>query len=280
MKNCLIDTRNCCVSNYGVTIVYLYNDNKIIDINDSKLKCLLSCLCVIPFKLLSKFIKYYNYHIIYKMDNLYYTTNIKENHITPVIMNVTIADEIFITKKINLYINTNIDTPDNILVNNSLTLIKNNNQSPVPMEMSPDNNPMDCSPNNNDLILTTNECPDDKDITMVEISGKKEVVIGISENKDTLTNCSSENKMESLDTTHNITHDITHNITHDITTNFRVYNNSIPLWVFIKNENINLEKYKIIKIKYMLNNKIETIEVNILQNMNRPLYELFISVLV
>ena len=60
MKNCLIGTRNCCVSNYGVTIVYLYNDNKIIDINDSKLKCLLSCLCVIPFKLLSKFIKYYN----------------------------------------------------------------------------------------------------------------------------------------------------------------------------------------------------------------------------
>jgi len=248
MQSCLIGTRNCCVSNYGVTIVYLYNNNKIINVNETKLRYILSCACVIPFKILSKFIKYYNYHIIYKMDNLYYTTNILSNHITPVIMNVTIVSEI-ITKKINLYIDTNIDTPVNIITNNSSTLIKNNIQSPVPMDMSPDNN-MDCSSESKDMDVTIDECPDDKDITMVSLSGKKEDVVE--------TTCDR--------------------LSEDITTNFRLYNNSIPLWVFIKNENINLDNYKIIKFKCMINNKIESNEINILKYINKPLYEIFISI--
>jgi hypothetical protein len=66
----------------------------------------------------------------------------------------------------------------------------------------------------------------------------------------------------------------------DVTSNFKLYNNSIPLWVFIKNENVNLEMYNIIKIKYMLNNKIEFIDINIAQNINKLLYELFNTIVV
>jgi len=62
---------------------------------------------------------------------------------------------------------------------------------------------------------------------------------------------------------------------YDITNNLKLYNTSIPLWVFIKNENIDLDKFNTIKIKYMFNNKIEIIDININANINRLLYELF-----
>jgi len=258
MQDCLINFRNCCVSNYGVNIIYLYKHNKIVDMSISKLKYILSFLCCIPFKLLSKFIKYNNYNIIYTMDNLYYTTNIIENHITPVILNISLYSNLNNPKK-KLYIDTNVDSPISIPINNnSPTIIKNYTVSlDNTPEMSNINTALDCSNDNN--ILTVNECPDDKDITMVEISDKKDndtIMIDTTEIKNTDNNYL------------------------DVTSNFKLYNNSIPLWVFIKNENVNLEMYNIIKIKYMLNNKIEFIDINIAQNINKLLYELFNTIVV
>lgn len=276
MQKCLVNIRNCCVSNYGVNIIYLYRPDKIIETNVSKLKYVLSCLCFMPFKLLSKFIKYYNYDIIYTMDNLYYTTNIISNHITPVILSVALYSNINNessneTKKC-LYIDTNVESPIAIPIDNyynSPTIIKNKSMdiSPennsYPMEISPNNNSMECSPDNK--MLNVNECPDDKDITMVELSSKKEIVISdVKDDKDIVMIDVSPKK----------------DVFYDMTTNFRAYNSSIPLWVFIKNENVNLDMYNMIKIKYMLNNKIEIIDINIAQNINKLLYDLFSIVVV
>jgi hypothetical protein len=213
-----------------------------------------------PFKLLVKFIKYNNYDIIYTMDSLYYTTNIIENHITPVILYVSLYSKRNNDTKKKLYIDTNIESPISIPIdnyyNNSPTLVKNK-----PMDISPENKPMDISHDTN--MISVNECPDDKDITMIELSTKKEIIE--SKVKEDIVMVEVSDKKDSID-----------NNEFDITSNYRLYNNSIPLWVFIKNENINLENYNMIKIKYMLNNKIEIIDINIAENINKLLYSLFI----
>ena len=262
MQNCLINTRNCCVSNYGVRIIYLYKSNKIIDVSVSKLRFLLKCMCIMPFKLLVKFIKYNNYDIIYTMDSLYYTTNIIENHITPVILYVSLYSNQNNDTKKKLYIDTNVESPIAIPIdnyyNNSPTIVKNTTN----MDISPENKPMDISHDTN--MISVNECPDDKDITMIELSTKKEIIE--SKVNEDIVMVEVSDKKDSID-----------NNEFDITSNFRLYNNSIPLWVFIKNENINLDNYNMIKIKYMLNNKIEIIDINIAENINKLLYSLFIT---
>ena len=306
-----INLRNCCISNYGVNIIYLYKNNKIIDVIDSKLRFLLSCLCFVPFKLLTKIIKCYKYDIIYNMDNLYYTTNIQTNHIIPVILYATLYSSANIKKK--LFIDTNIDSPVNVPIDNyysnSPTLIKPNKIDAVSVNSASKNNSvmsspnikhetsdnkiddnktddnkiddnktddnktddnktdiMDCSPNNK--ILSVNSCPCDNDITMIELSNKEITITEIEDNKDIIMIEMSEKKNDTKIDEFEL----------DITNRLKLYNTSIPLWVFINNENVDLNKYNTIKIKYMFNNKIEIIDININLNINRLIYDLFNSV--
>ena len=291
-----INLRNCCISNYGVNIIYLYKNNKIIDVIDSKLRFLLSCLCFVPFKLLTKIIKCYKYDIIYSMDNLYYTTNIQTTHIIPVILYATLYSSSNIKKK--LFIDTNIDSPVNVPIDNyysnSPTLIKPNKIDAVSVNSASNNDPVmsspnikpetdnktddnktddnkidiiDCSPDNK--ILSVNSCPCDNDITMIELSNKEITIAEIDDNNNNIIMIEmSEKKNDTKIDEFEL----------DITNILKLYNTSIPLWVFINNENVDLNKYNTIKIKYMFNNKIEIIDININLNINRLIYDLFNSV--
>jgi len=200
------------------------------------------------------------------MDNLYYTTNVKSTHIIPVILYATLY--LPVIKKNKLFINTDVDSPQHIPIDNynTPTIIKTN--SDMDCSDNKDNSvPMDCSTTPDNKMITVNSCPYDNDITMVEISNNEITMTDMEDNTDIVMVEMSEKKndVETVETVEE----------YDITNNLKLYNTSIPLWVFIKNENIDLDKFNTIKIKYMFNNKIEIIDININANINRLLYELF-----
>jgi len=82
-----IKSRNLFIDNFLVDVNYIYTDNKIIDLTKSYLKYL---LLISPFSLISFLSTYYNYHIIYKKDNIYYTTNSNNNNIIPYVKSVQV----------------------------------------------------------------------------------------------------------------------------------------------------------------------------------------------
>ena len=59
MLSCLIKSRNCLVSNYGVTINYIYNNDKVVDMSKSFYRyfiCIFKYLCCVPFCCIKKLI--------------------------------------------------------------------------------------------------------------------------------------------------------------------------------------------------------------------------------
>jgi hypothetical protein len=284
MRDCLIKTRNCCVSNYDTNIIFLYKHNKIIDVKLSKLKYLFNCLCILPFKIISKFIKYYNYDLIYKIEDLYYTTRLESNHIIPIILNVSI-NTINNPTKIIPPIITNISTIEQTTKAIILTEQSINTETCIKDNTLTDNSIKDNILTDNsikDNTLTDNSIKDNIKDNTKAIEKKDTITTSIIENIVQIETTSNKISIAPTATIINTTNDITLQIneapnisSYDITTKFRLYNSSVPLWVFIKNEDIDINKYNIIKIKYFMNNKIEISNINIKQNMNKLLYELF-----
>ena len=61
----------------------------------------------------------------------------------------------------------------------------------------------------------------------------------------------------------------------DITNLIKVYNNSIPLWVFIKNNNIDTDKYDSIRFTYLYIAQMRTKEILIDTYKNECIYKIF-----
>ena len=100
-----VKTRNFLINNFLVNIECFKKEDKFIYLDNQKIiyKYL---LMIIPFYLIKTLANKYNYDIIYKVDNIYNITNIKENHIIPFITNCSVYSNdsvIDITKDIRYY---------------------------------------------------------------------------------------------------------------------------------------------------------------------------------
>jgi hypothetical protein len=100
-----VKTRNFLINNFFVDIKCFKKEDKFIYLDNQKIiyKYL---LMIIPFYLIKSIANKYNYDIIYKVDNIYNITNIKENHIIPFISNCSVYSNnsvIDITKDIRYY---------------------------------------------------------------------------------------------------------------------------------------------------------------------------------
>lgn len=248
MISCLVSTRNCLVSNYGVNINYIYNKHGVVNVQKSSLYYLFKCLtyaCCIPFNCIkSCFVPRYN--IIYNMDKLYYTTDTEYTKIAPIILSVKAYKKdipIYQPSPTNIYNKLTIDTstPSNdipVCVNNLET--KNNTAQETKTE----------EPNTQDTKI---EIKPEENITQeVEQEIEQEIEQQVEETKI------DEDKLI------------------DITQDFKVFNNLIPLWIFIKVTRLNLNKYDTMQFTYLLNAKMNTREININEMKDVQLYKLFI----
>lgn len=86
-----VKLRNFYVTNFFVNIIclrkkhnYIYLDNKYLIYRYLLLLC--------PFYFVNYIANKYNYDLIYKIDDIYGITNVKENHIIPFIINCTVSN--------------------------------------------------------------------------------------------------------------------------------------------------------------------------------------------
>lgn len=240
MISCLVNTRNCLVSNYGVNINYIYNKHGVVNVQKSCLYYLFKCLtyaCCIPFNCIkSCFVPRYN--IIYNMDNLYYTTDTEYTKISPIILSVKAYRKsipIYQPSPTAIYNKLTIDTStpsDNVVIH--INDVNTNQETKQELKEEPKEEPKE-------------ELKEEVNIADTKIEETK-----IEETK--------------LDNDKLI----------DITQEFKVFNNLIPLWIFIKVTRLNLNKYDTIQFTYLLNSKMNIREININEMKDMQLYKLFI----
>ena len=88
-----VKLRNFYVNNFFVSVLCLkHNDNFIYLYNNYLIYRYI--LLFIPFYFIKFIANKYNYDLIYKMDNVYGITNIKETHIIPFIISCSVSSEL------------------------------------------------------------------------------------------------------------------------------------------------------------------------------------------
>jgi len=214
MISCLVNTRNCLVSNYGVNINYIYNKHGVVNVKKSSLRYFFGCLtyaCCIPFSCIKSYFTP-KYNIIYNMDDLYYTTDTEATKITPIIISAKAINTMHPSSPTIIQCEPKLEE-DNIIIEIKDTLDK-------PIEN------MNVTNQNNELKIDINS-PDN-------------------------------------------------NIFIDITNEFKVFNNLIPLWIFIRVVKLDLTKYDKLEFIYLLNGKMNTKKIIINEMKDVQLYKLFI----
>jgi len=221
-----------------------------VNVQKSSLYYLFKCLtyaCCIPFNCIkSCFVPRYN--IIYNMDKLYYTTDTEYTKIAPIILSVKAYKKdipIYQPSPTNIYNKLTIDTstPSNdiaVCINNLETKNTTAQENETKTEIDTD--------------------------TKTEIDTDTKMEIKLEENTKEIEQQDGQIEETKIDEDKLI----------DITQDFKVFNNLIPLWIFIKVTRLNLNKYDTMQFTYLLNAKMNTREININEMKDVQLYKLFI----
>jgi len=129
VKLYLFNLRDFIARNFFVSINALVYNHEIYFL-DKYLKIIYIFLRLVPFGLLQVIFNLLNIQIIYKLDNIYNITNIKQNHILPIITSIIIeSNDLYTTSDINK--NNSYNLTSKIKYYNSSIpiyfLLKNNN---------------------------------------------------------------------------------------------------------------------------------------------------------
>lgn len=87
----LISLRNLIVQNFYIKIYGLYSNNKLY--SNNVLLTLFYIFKFIPFFIVKKLFKLFNYQIIYEIDGIHTITDITSNHILPIILNFELTND-------------------------------------------------------------------------------------------------------------------------------------------------------------------------------------------
>jgi len=89
-----LNLRDFIIGNFNVNIYSIEYNNNYYDVYNNYKYFILLFLKLVPFTLLKIFFEYYNINVIYKLDNVYYKTNLLKNyHILPLILDIHINDK-------------------------------------------------------------------------------------------------------------------------------------------------------------------------------------------
>jgi hypothetical protein len=182
------------------------------------------------------------------MDKLYYTTDTEYTKIAPIILSVKAYKKdipIYQPSPTNIYNKLTIDTstPSNdiaVCINNLETKNTTAQENETKTEIDTD--------------------------TKTEIDTDTKMEIKLEENTKEIEQQDGQIEETKIDEDKLI----------DITQDFKVFNNLIPLWIFIKVTRLNLNKYDTMQFTYLLNAKMNTREININEMKDVQLYKLFI----